>query len=200
MAGVFAVELARAVPLFPRVPVVVTAAFEHRRGGMLVDRVMPCSDEPASIAVAMPKGHRLAMLIRDSHSFAVNIIEPGDRLVAKKFDGASEADVFELMENRSIVTGSPCLARSVACLDCEVMRHFDLEADHEMYVGLVVGVWNPPDGEASVTPSGQYADWVAQSAVPARKTWSGGPQPLGAGVRAATLRGVGSVAAAFKRP
>lgn len=200
MAGVFAVELARAAPLFPRVPVVVTAAFEHKRGGLLVDRVMSCSDEPASIAVAMPKGHRLATLIRDSHSFAVNIIDPDDRLVAKKFDGASDADAFELMESRSIVTGSPCLARATACLDCDVMRHFDLEADHEMYVGLVVGVWNPPDGEVSVTPSGQYADWVAQRAAPARKAWSGGPQAAGACVRAATLRGVGSAAAAFKRP
>lgn len=158
MAGEFAVEVARALSLLPRVPAVMTAAFEHKRGGLLVDRLMACSNEPPSIAIAIHKGHRLATLIRDSHSFAINLIEPKDRLIVKKFDAAADADAFELMEHRGIVTGAPCLSRSVACLDCDVMRHFDLEADHEMYIGLIVGAWIPPTGEVVVTPNGQYAE------------------------------------------
>lgn len=36
------------------------------------------------------------------------------------------------------MTGSPVLLRSIVAFDCEVVRHFDLEADHELFVGQVL--------------------------------------------------------------
>lgn len=136
-------ELARAFALMPSVSAVMTSAFEHKRGGIMVTRVMVCADEPPCIAIALPKGHRLATLVRDSHSFCLNLVDPKSRLLIKKFEHGSEPDTFELLEHRPIVTGAPALGRALACLDCDVMRHFDLEADHEMYIGLVLGAWVP---------------------------------------------------------
>ena len=136
---------------------VMTAAYEGKRGGLLVHRVMACANEPPSIAIAVPKGQRLATLIRDSHAFAVNILSPSQRLIIKKFreiqlpePGLAYAanDPFDTLELRTLRSGAPVLARAVAAIDCEVMRHFDLEADFEVYVGVVVAaqVLNPQPG------------------------------------------------------
>lgn len=142
MAGMFA-DLTRALSLLPSVPTVMTSAFEAKRSGILVNRVMPCADEPPCVAIAVPKGHRIATLVRDSHSFALNLVDPKNRLLVKKFEHGAEPDAFELLDNRPLATGSPCLGRALACLDCDVMRHFDLEADFEMYIGQIVAAWVP---------------------------------------------------------
>lgn len=170
--GVFPVDSARVLSLIPRTPAVMTAAFENKRSGLLVDRVMVCADEPPCIAVSLPKGHRLATLIRDSHTFAISLVDAKQKLLLKKFDGGSDADSFELIESRSLVTGAPCLARATVCIDCDVMRHFDLEADYEMYIGLILATWWPagqPGAEppaVAVPGEGSRAD----TTVPAGRT------------------------------
>lgn len=153
MRGV-CMEMARAVALMPTVPAVMTSAFEAKRGGILVHRVMVCAEEPLCIAVAVPKGHRVATLIRDSHGFCLNLVDPKQRLLIKKFEHGAEPDTFELLEHRVLATGSPCLTRALACLDCDVMRHFDLEADHEMYVGQVMRAWVPAKPAAAPCTNG----------------------------------------------
>lgn len=140
-------DILRALDLLPAATCIMTAAFETRRTGILVSRVMKCSDEPACVAVAVPTGRKLAMYIRDSHSFAINLVDRSQRLLMRKFGdddsipGAAAitaGDPFDLLEVRTLVTGSPVLARAIVSLDCEVVRHYDLEADHEIYVGLVL--------------------------------------------------------------
>lgn len=155
----------RVLALLPSAWCVMSAAFEGKRAGILVCRTMVCADEPPSVAVAVPNGHPLATLIRDSHAFALSVLSPNQRLVMKKFrepraplhdagqgggggDSAIDRlsgvgggiDPFDMLETRTLVTGAPTLARAVAAIDCDVMRHFDLEADHEVYVGMVVAV------------------------------------------------------------
>lgn len=154
-------EIRLLVGAMPSLLFAMSAACDGRRGALLVDRVMWCANEPPSIAVAVPKGHRLATLIRDSHSFALSMLTPTQRLLIKKirefaqieragvagaqtaeaFAGAGlEHDPFDTIAHQTLITGAPVLSQAVAAVDCDVMRHFDLEADHEMYVGLVVGV------------------------------------------------------------
>ena len=140
-------DINRALDLLPAATCIMTAAFENRRTGIMVSRVMKCSDEPACVAVAVPTGRKLAMYIRDSHAFALNLVDRSQRLLMRKFGdedsvpGASPTaggDPFDLLEVRTLVTGSPVLARAIVGLDCEVVRHYDLEADHEIYIGLVL--------------------------------------------------------------
>jgi len=47
-------------------------------------------------------------------------------------------DPFDAVAVLSLETGSPILRASALAFDCEVVRHVDMDADHELYVGRVV--------------------------------------------------------------
>lgn len=120
---------------------IMTAAHEDQRNGMRVLSVQQCSLEPRLLAVATRKGHPIEPIIRDSHAFAVCKIDESQKLVLRKFStepGPDEEDPFDSFMVDRMQTGSPVLSRCLAALDCEVVRHFDLEADHEIFVGLIV--------------------------------------------------------------
>ncbi len=140
MNGSTSPEFERVMGLLPSMTCVLTSAYEQRRGGVLVRRAMQCADEPVCIAVAVPTGHRIATLIRDSHSFALCLLDRSNRLLIRKFDAREESDAFDTIETIRLVSNSPIPARAMAAIDCEVVRHYDLEADHEIYVGQVLGV------------------------------------------------------------
>lgn len=120
---------------------VMTAAHEGARGGIIVRWVQRCASEPLLVSVSVRKCHALESLIRDSRSFALNLIDESDRLLLRKFDtyhAPDEAsDPFDALEVQTWGTGSPILRRARAALDCEVVRHLDLESDCELFIGQV---------------------------------------------------------------
>jgi cob(II)yrinic acid a,c-diamide reductase len=120
---------------------VMTSAFEGRRAGVMVKSVCACADEPLLLAVAAWKGHGIEPMVRDSHHFGVSLIDPEDRLLLRRFTGhlTEHPDQFDTVATERLVSGSPLLKRARVAFDCEVVRHFDMEADHELYVGLVIG-------------------------------------------------------------
>ncbi len=141
-----AAEIEQALLMLPTATCIMTAAYEHKRMGMVVSRVMRAADEPLSIAVAVPTGQRLTMLIRDSRAFGLCFVDRSQRALLRRFgDGtrgegpACIGDPFDTQPTRTMVTGSPILSKAIVALDCEVVRHFDLESDHEIYVGVVLG-------------------------------------------------------------
>lgn len=140
MNGSASPEFERVLGLLPTMTCALTSAFEQRRGGVLVRRAMQCADEPVCIAVAVPTGHRIATLIRDSHTFALCLLDRSNRLLMRKFDGREDGDPFDTIETVRLVSTSPIPVRAMAAIDCEVVRHYDLEADHEIYIGQVLAV------------------------------------------------------------
>lgn len=135
-------EVLRALCLLPSGLYVMTSAFEGKRAGVLVKSVQACADEPLLISVAARKGHWIEPMIRDSHCFAICRIDPNDKLVVRKFMGpplpGDHGDPFDAVATETLSSGAPIIKRSILALDCEVVRHFDLEADHEIYVGQVL--------------------------------------------------------------
>ncbi len=136
-------DLARqAVSRLPRATYVLTAAHEDKRSGILVHWVQPASEEPLLVSAAVRKGHSIEPLIRDSHSFAINRISPDDKLLLRKFSGHDApdemGDPFDAIQVVNLRSGSPGIRRAYLILDCMVIRHFDLEADHELYIGQVI--------------------------------------------------------------
>ena len=133
-------EARRALALFPRGSFLLTACFEHKRAGQIVQSVLPCAEEPMLICIAARKGHPIEPLIRDSHRFAVCRIDEEDKLLIRNFGSpsAGRGDPFDSLEIDRLATGSPIPKRCLAALDCEVLRHLDVEADHELYIGQVV--------------------------------------------------------------
>jgi flavin reductase (DIM6/NTAB) family NADH-FMN oxidoreductase RutF len=121
---------------------VLSSQFEGKRAGVVVRSAQPCADEPPLLCVAVRRGHWIEPIIRDSHCFAISRIKQADRLLLRKFAETSrprDGDPFDCMPTLRLVTGAPVIAKASLVLDCEVVRHFDLEADHELYIGLVVG-------------------------------------------------------------
>ena len=132
-------ELARAVGQIPRGRFILTAAFKDTRKGVLVDWVQQCSALPPMIVAAVATGLPVVPLIRDSHSFALCQVRADDRLLERKFAGPHEIDddPFDTLSTVSAPSGSPVLQRALSFLDCEVVRHIDLETDFGLYVGRV---------------------------------------------------------------
>jgi len=130
----------------------MTAGHDGQRSGMMVSSVQRCCDDPALICVAARKGHKIDPLIRDSRSFAIGIVDPSDKLVLRRFSSTDAApreiadlgddDPFDAIETRTLVTGAPILMRCTTWFDCEVMRRVDLEAETELFVGLIVSIWH----------------------------------------------------------
>ncbi|MBS0197075.1 MAG: flavin reductase [Planctomycetes bacterium] len=132
---------------------VMTAHFEGKRTGVVVRSVQRCAQEPPMICVAIRKGHWISPLIRDSHHFGLCKITGTEKLLIKKFaepNRPRDGDPFDCMPIERMVSGAPILSRALAVYDCEVARHLDLEADHEIYIGKVLaarvspGVPDPP--------------------------------------------------------
>ncbi|MFI4897516.1 MAG: flavin reductase family protein [Phycisphaerales bacterium JB059] len=174
MAGAGLSELERAMRCLPTGCFVMTSAYDGKRAGMRVRSVQACADDPLLISVAARKGHKIDPLIRDSRSFAVCVMAPGDRLVDRAFPAetgtprtgvtgngsgngahvdASESDPFDALPHSTMVTGAPILDRAIAVFDCEVARRIDLEADHELFVGQVMRFRCVEDIDAALRPS-----------------------------------------------
>lgn len=140
-------EILAAFEQIPRGLFVLTSQHEGRRAGIVVRGVQPCADEPPMLIVSVRKGNQVAPLIRDSRVFAICQVDAGDRLILRKFaEGTKprDGDPFDCFGVERLVTGSPVLSKSGLVFDCEVVRHFDLESDHELYVGQVRGVKQMP--------------------------------------------------------
>jgi len=141
-----------AMGLIPSGMWVMSSAFEGKRAGVIVKSVSACADEPLLLAVAAWKGHGIEPIIRDSHHFAVSLIDPDDRLLVRKFSGhlSENPDQFDTVSTERLISGAPLLTRSRVAFDCEVVRHFDMEADHELYIGLVLGARvGPPSARSN---------------------------------------------------
>lgn len=143
-------QIERALALLPGGCFLMTSAFEDDRRGVLVRSVQACGTEPQLVAVAVRKGHAIEPVLRDARAFALHAVDLGEKLLIRKFsehlvpDAEDASDPFDAFPVGTMVTGSPVLRRPGLVFDCEMARHFDLESDFEIYVGLIRAVRLPP--------------------------------------------------------
>jgi flavin reductase (DIM6/NTAB) family NADH-FMN oxidoreductase RutF len=134
-------ERALVAPVLARVPAgsfVLTSAFADLRAGVTVKWVQQCSTNPPMVMVAVQKGHVLSPLIRDSRSFCVCQLDPGDQSTPRAFDLQTPGiDPFIGSSVDRTASGCPVPARAVGYLDCELARHVDIDGDCEIYVGVI---------------------------------------------------------------
>jgi len=118
---------------------ILTSAHAGMRSGVLTKWVQPCSESPPHVMVAIARGLPVEPLVRDSRSFALCQISEGDRLLMRTFAEPPERgdDPFIALAASRAASGSPIVDRALAYLDCELVRHIVLDADHRLYVGLV---------------------------------------------------------------
>lgn len=135
-------SIEQAMGLLPTGVYLMTASHEGKRIGVIVGSVQACDLAPPLLCVAMRKGQGIEPMIRDARTFAINIVDPKDKLVYRKFVDPNRlreiGDPFDGMPVEKLATGAPILKKSLASFDCEVVRHIDIAADHELYIGQVL--------------------------------------------------------------
>lgn len=132
---------------------IMSAAHEMRCRAVLVSFVQQAGFDPPTVVVALNKGRDIVPIIHDSHAFALSQIAEDDRLVIKKFAekrGRTDDDPLAGLEIIKKVTGSPILCRAVGYLDCRLVRHIDVDSDHDLYVGQILCGGLLTKGKASV--------------------------------------------------
>ena len=142
--------IAAAIAQIPGGLFVLTSHYEDRHAAVPIKWVQPCSDKPHMVMVALAKGQAVEPMIRDSRYFALCQISADDRFLMRKFGsghtngngtgssgGSGGDDPLVSMMTKSAPSGSPILDRALSFLDCEIIRHIELDCDYRIYVAQV---------------------------------------------------------------
>jgi flavin reductase (DIM6/NTAB) family NADH-FMN oxidoreductase RutF len=114
-----------------------------------VNWVMQTSFDPPMVAVAVKVDSRIHGLIKESGSFALNILGKGQNSMAFAFFKPVDREGNSIAGEpfRSGVSGSPVLENAAAFLDCKLAGSLE-KGDHSVFLGEVVdaGVAVEPEG------------------------------------------------------
>lgn len=132
----------QALERIPCADFLLTAGLGDFRGGVIARWIQQVSASPPMVMVAIEKGQPLSPIIRDARFFGVCEPRPEDRLLRKLFaengdEARPEGDPFIGMPLHVTSHGVPIPRRSASWLECELVRHLDVEGSCEIYVGLV---------------------------------------------------------------
>src|SRR5262245_27054144 len=109
---------------------------------MVANWVMQVSFEPRLIALGLQKTSYSHGLIEAGQVFAVNIFNKADAEAIKPFTKSryKKPDKMDsAIYSDGPETGCPILEAAAAYLECRVVAQFDVEGDHDIVVGEVVG-------------------------------------------------------------
>lgn len=116
----------------------LTSCFAEARAGIVVRFVQRCGVTPPMLAVAVEKGQAISPIVRDSRAFAVCVLDRCDTALRRHFSSShSVGDPFLGLACIRTPSGCPVPARALGWFDCELVRHLDVESDHEIYFGMV---------------------------------------------------------------
>ena len=121
---------------------ILTAGYEDRRAGMLASWVQQVGFDPPMVSVAVAKGRPILPLISGSQQFGLCQLSEDDKILLRKFAGRGDPGEdpflgFDLIPDTQ--TAVPILAHVLGYLECEVKAHLDVEGDHDVFVGKVLG-------------------------------------------------------------
>jgi len=128
---------------YPQVPVVITAEFEGRVGGMPAIWCMPLSFNPPLVGAAIAPEHETYRIITGAQAFGINWL---DFTYAKQIGELGEISAKEHENKLSAVglttikgrkTSQPLIQEASAVLECE-LRERHRTGTHELLVGQVV--------------------------------------------------------------
>lgn len=147
-------SIGKALARLPLTQFILTAAHEHRMRAVLVSWVQQVTFEPPMLMLAIDKTLAVGPFLHESRGFALNQIAETDRLLQRKFryDTVIKQDGFETLDLVRKPRGSPVLTRAAAYFDCELVRHIDIEGDHDLYIGRILDAGVLNDGPSLIHP------------------------------------------------
>lgn len=120
---------------------VVTSAYHESRHGMTVSSFISVSLAPPLLLVSLEAKTRTLDLIRQSKSFAVNILRHDQADLSDRFAGRlpEMQDRFSDLETYSLQSQSPLLKGALAGFDCQLYS-LQEAGDHFLVIGKVVAL------------------------------------------------------------
>ena len=115
---------------------VVTSLHDDVMNGMTATAVCSVSADPPSVLVIVNKSNRSHPLIKDSGSFAVNVLSSEQEAVAMHF-ASRQPEPFTGIEYRVGVTGCPIIIGVDAHLECTVSQSVEF-GTHSIFIGHIV--------------------------------------------------------------
>jgi flavin reductase (DIM6/NTAB) family NADH-FMN oxidoreductase RutF len=132
----------------------ITSRSDEDINAMVANWVMQASFEPRLIALGLQKTSYSHNLIEAGQVFAVNIFNKADAEAIKPFTKSryKKPDKMEdVVYTEGPETGCPILDIAAAYLECRVVGKLDVDGDHDIVVGEVVGGGVRKPGKATDT-------------------------------------------------
>lgn len=107
---------------------------------MTANWVTQAAFEPPMVAVAVENNSKTIGMIRDSHHFAISVLQQGQRELAGKLGRTSEQAPHKLKGIKTKpapVSGTPVLVEGVGWVECRVVATLPA-GDHTLVLGEVV--------------------------------------------------------------
>lgn len=136
----------------------LTSAYEGCRAGSFVYWAHQCARKPPMIAVAFPRGLRVARVIYESRIFALCRIAAGDPVLTRRFDESVDPghDPFLGLGEQTAPAGSPVPRRVTSWIECEIAFNLDLDADCGLYVGRIVAAGRVAEREGVLSDASDH--------------------------------------------
>jgi flavin reductase (DIM6/NTAB) family NADH-FMN oxidoreductase RutF len=137
-----AIDRSEVVDLLDSIPsgrFLISSRFGEARSAALVRWVQQCAAHPPMVMVAIEKGQALSPIIRDARNFALCRVHDDDPLIDRIFQAMPDhgRDPFLGLPHLSTPSMCPVPVRAIWWMDCEMIRHMDIESDHEMWIAGV---------------------------------------------------------------
>ena len=132
---------------------IVTVAAGDELHGMTASSFASVSLVPPLVLVCLDKTSRTLTLVRETGTFAVNILAAGKREASLAF-ARPGIKPFESIPHRRGDNGAPVLDDAIAVLECTTYRVFEA-GDHEVVLGEVTAA-TVQGGEPLVYYEGDY--------------------------------------------
>ena len=138
---------------FPYGLYAVTVASGGEEHAMTANWVTQAAFEPPMVAVAVENTSKTIALMRDSHHFAISVLQQGQRDLAGKLGRNSEQSPQKLKGIKTKpapVSGVPVLADCLGWVECRVVATLP-SGDHTLVLGEVVAAGIEHDAGVALT-------------------------------------------------
>lgn len=115
---------------------VITSADRNTLNGMTATAVCSVTADPPSVLVIVNRANRSHPLIKNSSSFAVNVLSAEQKHLAQHF-ASRPSDPFASIDHLIGKTGCPLIKGADAYLECVVSQETEV-GSHTIFIGRVV--------------------------------------------------------------
>jgi flavin reductase (DIM6/NTAB) family NADH-FMN oxidoreductase RutF len=133
--------------------VLTSESASGRIAAATVNWVTQASFEPPLVAVGVKADSAAHEVIKESRTFALNVLGKGQQALAFKFFKplARDGDTIGGEAFSSGKSGAPVLSSTIAAIECELVGTLE-EGDHSIFLGRVI------DARVAQTPAGRADD------------------------------------------